>query len=277
MCTNSSRKINGVCGLSGSGKTSLVKETLYPLLHEKIYKVIPDNYAPKAKGIYPKNLIDKIKSIQLIDQSPIARNRRSNLATYLGMGDSIRNLFSKTPEAIKQELRPGSFSFNSPGGRCDSCSGLGFVTEDLSFLGLVETTCRVCLGKRFSNDILKIKYQNHSISDILNLTIKDAAKVFYDHKKIRQIATTVSDLGLDYMTLGQSLSSFSGGEAQRLKLLSLLTKIDEQQKSILIFDEPSSGLSDKDIYNLTTHFKKTIYSRPYHNYSRASLRNTAFM
>nr|ADI87846.1 hypothetical protein AKSOIL_0338 [uncultured bacterium Ak20-3] len=241
-----------VCGVSGSGKTSLIQHTLFPMLESALgnrpMETIP------AKSIGPKSVLDKIAQVLFIDQKTLARSSRSNIATYLGIFEAIRKLFSSQERAKELKLGPGSFSFNVPGGRCETCKGLGTVIEDLSFLGEVQVTCPQCEGKRFSSQVLSVTVRGQNLLQILSLTVHQAFELFYDHGEIRDVLKPIIDLGLGYLTLGQSTNSFSGGEAQRLKLLSLLKETHSKSKSmLLIFDEPTTGLSDKDVYNLWKH------------------------
>ncbi len=240
-----------VCGVSGSGKTSLIQHTLVPILNA----TMEGRDAPDVKGkIGPKGILQKFDQALFIDQRGLSRSSRSNIATYLGVFDHIRSLFSRQPRAKELNLTTGSFSFNVPGGRCETCKGLGFVDEDLSFLGEVQVSCPQCQGKRFSPDVLSVTVRGKTLLDILQMTVHQAFDFFFDHNEIRQTLAPTLELGLGYLTLGQATSSFSGGEAQRLKLLSLLKETGIQRKPLLlVFDEPTTGLSDKDVYNLWKH------------------------
>ena len=152
-------------------------------------------------------------------------------------------------------LKPGAFSFNVAGGRCDTCKGLGFIEEDLSFLGEMRLTCPDCNGKRFKENVLSIDYKGNNLSDILAMTVEQARELFYDQKSICKVLDKTVELGLGYVTLGQNTSSFSGGEAQRLKLLNILTESKDDKPRILIFDEPTTGLSDRDVHVLLDEFE----------------------
>lgn len=243
--------LNVVCGVSGSGKTSLIQHTLYPMLEAKLQNKEVSCY---AKNIGPKTILKKINEVLFIDQRALARSSRSNIATYLGIFDSIRKIYADQERAKELKLGPGSFSFNVPGGRCETCKGLGTVVEDLSFLGEVQVRCPQCEGKRFSASVLSVKFRSKTLLDVLSLTVHEASELFFDQMDIRKVLQPVLDLGLGYLTLGQATNSFSGGEAQRLKLLSLLKETSSSVKSmLLIFDEPTTGLSDKDVYNLWKH------------------------
>lgn len=239
-----------VCGISGSGKTSLVQHTLFPMLDEKING--EESAQIKAK-IGPKNVLQKIQKALLIDQKGLSRSSRSNIATYLGIYDEIRKIFAQQDKAKELKLTTSSFSFNVPGGRCETCKGLGTIEEDLSFLGEVLAKCPQCEGKRFSNDVLSVTYRGKNLLDILAMTAQQAYETFFDHMEIKRVLQPVLDLGLSYLTLGQATSSFSGGEAQRLKLLNILKETNSPSSMLLIFDEPTTGLSDKDVLNLWKH------------------------
>ena len=190
-----------------------------------------------------------------MSQQSIGRSTRSNIATYLGIYELIRKLLAKTPLAKAMGLKPGAFSFNVAGGRCDTCKGLGFIEEDLSFLGEMRLTCPDCNGKRFKENVLSIDYKGNNLSDILAMTVEQARELFYDQKSICKVLDKTVELGLGYVTLGQNTSSFSGGEAQRLKLLNILTESKDDKPRILIFDEPTTGLSDRDVHVLLDEFE----------------------
>jgi len=244
--------LNVVCGVSGSGKTSLVQHTLFPMLEAVLENKNTENFL--AKNIGPKSVLKKIDRVLFIDQKSLARSSRSNIATYLGIFDAIRKLFASQERAKELKLGPGAFSFNVPGGRCETCKGLGTVEEDLSFLGEVQVTCPQCEGKRFSAAVLSVTVRSKNLLEILSLTAHEAFELFFDNADIRKVLQPVLELGLGYLTLGQASNSFSGGEAQRLKLLSLLKETSSATKPmLLIFDEPTTGLSDKDVYNLWKH------------------------
>ncbi|MDB2447130.1 excinuclease ABC subunit UvrA [bacterium] len=250
----------GICGVSGSGKTSLVQHTLYPA----ICKALKQNQKyetsePLFKSLSPSNLKNMVSEIDLVSQGSLGRSTRSTIATYLGLMNGIRLTFSNQEKAKELGLTPGHFSFNVSGGRCESCRGLGTVIEDLSFLGDMAVTCPNCNGKRFGNDVLEVKYKNKNLNDVLTLTIAEARIFFHGEKKVTDTLDHVIEMGLGYITLGQHTSSFSGGEAQRLKLLNMLKdahKKFSQKPNILIFDEPTTGLSEKDVSLLIDQFRK---------------------
>ena len=252
------QKLIGICGVSGSGKTSLIKHTLYPLLREKLYKKKRETALKNEKLILKGKKQGALSEVFFVSQDPITRSSRSTIATYLGIFDEIRKTFGSLEEAKSLGLDSKHFSFNSPGGRCDFCKGKGVVAEELSFLGSVDVTCEKCQGKRYTHDVLSINYKGYSILDILNCTVQQLEPLFPKSSKIKRVVKEVSAVGLGYITLGQELSSFSGGEAQRLKLLSISLSAKSDKKACLIFDEPTSGLSDEDIATLLKHFQSLI-------------------
>ena len=230
-----------VTGVSGSGKSTLINETLYPILNKYIYRGVkkPMPY----KNIEGLKHIDKVIAI---DQSPIGRTPRSNPATYTGVFSEIRNLFAKTNEAAIRGYKPGRFSFNVKGGRCETCQGAGVRVIEMNFLPDVHVACETCQGKRFNRETLEIRYKGKSISDILNMTINVAVNFFENIPKIYRKLKTIQDVGLGYITLGQQSTTLSGGEAQRIKLASELSKKDTGN-TFYILDEPTTGLHFEDI------------------------------
>lgn len=230
-----------VTGVSGSGKSTLINETLYPILNAHIYRAVkkPMPYT-KISGI---EHVDKVIDI---DQSPIGRTPRSNPATYTGVFGEIRSLFAKTPEAAIRGYKPGRFSFNVQGGRCETCHGGGVRVIEMNFLPDVHVACETCQGKRFNRETLEIRYKGKSISDVLNMTINDAVVFFENIPKIYRKLKTIQDVGLGYITLGQQSTTLSGGEAQRIKLAAELSKRDTGN-TFYILDEPTTGLHFEDI------------------------------
>ena len=230
-----------VTGVSGSGKSTLINETLYPILNAHIYRGVkkPMPYK-KIEGL---ENVDKVIDI---DQSPIGRTPRSNPATYTKTFDEIRSLFAKTPEAAIRGYKPGRFSFNVKGGRCETCQGGGVRVIEMNFLPDVQVECETCQGKRFNRETLEIRYKGKSISDVLNMTIEDATDFFEMIPKIHRKLKTIKDVGLGYITLGQQSTTLSRGEAQRIKLASELSKRDTGN-TFYILDEPTTGLHFEDI------------------------------
>jgi excinuclease ABC subunit A len=241
-----------VTGVSGSGKSSLIMDTLYPALLSKLNKEKIQNL--KIKSITGYENIDKVI---IIDQSPIGRTPRSNPATYTGVFTLIRDLFANLPDSKIRGFTASRFSFNVKGGRCEQCEGSGYIKEEMNFLSDVYVTCPQCNGKRFNEDTLTIKYKNHSINDVLNLTIDSAANLFSAFPSLNQKLKLLSEVGLHYLTLGQSATTLSGGEAQRLKLATHLSK-KSTGNTLYILDEPSTGLHFDDIKKLLLVLNKLV-------------------
>jgi excinuclease ABC subunit A len=237
--------ITCVTGVSGSGKSSLVNEVLYKNMYVRLYKAKKINPG-KVDSILGMEYFDRIIDIS---QSPIGRTPRSNPATYTGVFDDIRDLFSKTNEAKSRGYDKGRFSFNVKGGRCEACWGDGVKRITMNFLPDVYVPCEVCRGKRYNLETLEVKYKGKTIADVLDMTIEDALEFFENHSKIKNKLQTLNDVGLGYLKLGQSSTELSGGEAQRIKLASeLSSKISE--KTLYILDEPTTGLHIDDIKRL---------------------------
>ena len=239
------RNLVCVTGVSGSGKSSLILQTLLPVAKEIL------NHAhkiQKVKGVEITGLTQLDKVIYL-DQSPIGRTPRSNPATYTGVFDDIRALFASTPEAQLRGYTPGRFSFNVKGGRCEVCKGEGQIKIEMHFLPDVMVTCEACKGKRYNEQTLEIKYKGKSIADVLEMSVDEAYEFFEKIPKIKQKLKTLKDVGLGYITLGQSATTLSGGEAQRIKLAKELSRKDTGN-TLYILDEPTTGLHFKDIDNL---------------------------
>lgn len=231
----------GVTGVSGSGKSTLINETLYPILNQHFYKSV--------KKPLPYDSIDGIKHLDKVidvDQSPIGRTPRSNPATYTGVFSDIRSLFSNLPEAKVRNYKPGRFSFNVKGGRCETCQGAGLRVIEMNFLPDVHVPCEDCGGKRFNRETLEVRYKGKSISDVLDMTINQAVEFFEHIPKILKKIKTLQEVGLGYITLGQQSTTLSGGEAQRVKLATELSKKDTG-KTLYILDEPTTGLHFEDI------------------------------
>lgn len=241
-----------VTGVSGSGKSTLINETLYPILSQHFYKSVkkPLPY-DKLEGI--ENL-DKVIDI---DQSPIGRTPRSNPSTYTGVFSDIRNLFAQLPEAKIRGYKPGRFSFNVKGGRCETCEGAGVRVIEMNFLPDVYVPCEACQGKRFNRETLEVRYKGKSISDVLNMSVEDALPFFEPIPKIKNKLKTLNDVGLGYITLGQQSTTLSGGEAQRVKLATELSKRDTGN-TLYILDEPTTGLHFEDVRVLMEVLQKLV-------------------
>lgn len=230
-----------VTGVSGSGKSSLINETLYPILHNYVYS---GRHKPLAyKRIEGLEHIDKVIDI---DQSPIGRTPRSNPVTYIKVFDEIRKLYSILPEAKIRGYKPGRFSFNVKGGRCEECGGGGMKVIEMNFLPNVEVLCEKCNGKRYNRETLEVRYKGKSISDVLSMTVEDSLEFFESIPAIYPKLKTLNEVGLGYLRLGQSSTTLSGGEAQRVKLAAELSKKDTG-KTFYILDEPTTGLHFEDI------------------------------
>ncbi|MEZ4779833.1 MAG: excinuclease ABC subunit UvrA [Flavobacteriaceae bacterium] len=242
----------GVTGVSGSGKSTLINETLYPILNAHFFNGVkkPMPY----KSIEGLEHIDKVIDI---NQSPIGRTPRSNPATYTGVFSEIRNLFVKVPEAMIRGYKPGRFSFNVAGGRCETCQGGGLKVIEMNFLPDVYVECETCNGKRFNRETLEVRYKGKSIYDVLEMTINEACEFFEHIPKIYRKLKTIQDVGLGYITLGQQSTTLSGGEAQRIKLATELSKRDTGN-TFYILDEPTTGLHFEDIRVLMLVLEKLV-------------------
>ena len=245
-----------ITGISGSGKTTLVKDILYPSLlkHKGIFKEKPGEFDDLG------GQIDLISSIEYIDQNPIGTSSRSNPATYIKAYDDIRNLFSIQKTSKQFSLKPKHFSFNVDGGRCDECKGEGEIKIEMQFMSDIKLKCESCKGKRFKKNVLQVKYMNKNIDDVLNMTIDNAYQFFLSNNQ-NKIATKLKcliDVGMGYVNVGQSSSTLSGGEAQRIKLASFLLKGKNKENTLFIFDEPTTGLHFHDIKKLLKSFNYLI-------------------
>jgi len=241
-----------VTGVSGSGKSTLINQTLYPILNAFVYKGVKKPLAYKSiKGL---EHIDKVIEI---DQSPIGRTPRSNPATYTGVFTDIRNLYAQLPEAKIRGYKAGRFSFNTTGGRCETCRGAGVKTIEMNFLPDVYVQCETCEGRRYNRETLEVRFRGKSIGDVLDMTIEVAVGFFEDHPRISLKLTTLFDVGLGYLTLGQPSTTLSGGEAQRIKLASELSKKGTGQ-TFYILDEPTTGLHFEDIRLLISVLNRLV-------------------
>ena len=245
-----------VTGVSGSGKSTLVKKLLYPAIQKELdlggEKI---GQFTKIEGKYKH-----LQSVEFVDQNPIGKSSRSNPITYIKAYDDIRALFANQKLAKMRNFQSKHFSFNVDGGRCEVCKGEGEVTIEMQFMADVHLTCEACGGKRFKKEVLEVMYEGKNIDDLLNTTIDDAVAFFQKHKqtKIAEKLKPLQDVGLGYVTLGQSSSTLSGGEAQRIKLASFLSKSDSKEKVLFIFDEPTTGLHFHDIRKLLDSLQALI-------------------
>ena len=233
--------LTAVTGVSGSGKSTLVTDILYQSLARHFYRarVIPGAHT-RIEGL---DLIDKVIDI---DQSPIGRTPRSNPATYTGLFTPIRELFTQLPDAKMRGYGPGRFSFNVKGGRCEACEGDGLVKIEMHFLPDVYVPCEVCKGRRYNRETLEVRYKGRSIADVLDLTVADALEFFSAQRRIADKLELLNDVGLGYLHLGQAATTLSGGEAQRVKLATELSKRDTG-RTLYILDEPTTGLHFEDV------------------------------
>jgi excinuclease ABC subunit A len=241
-----------VSGVSGSGKSTLVNDILAKELSARLHRsqVVPGKH-DNIEGI---KLLDKVI---VIDQSPIGRTPRSNPATYTGVFTQIRDLFASTPEANIRGYKAGRFSFNVKGGRCENCQGDGVIKIEMHFLPDVYVTCDVCKGKRYNREALEIKYKGATISDVLDMTVEHAAKFFENVPAIARKLDTLVEVGLGYIKLGQPATTFSGGEAQRIKLASELSR-RATGKTLYILDEPTTGLHSDDVKRLLAILQRLV-------------------
>ena len=244
-----------VTGVSGSGKTSLVKHILYPAM--KIAINDPLAIAPGRHGGISGD-IRNIKMVEMINQSPIGKSSRSNPVTYVKAYDDIRKLYSDQQASKIKGFEPKHFSFNVEGGRCETCKGEGHLTVEMQFLADVTLVCEECQGQRFKKDVLEVTYQDKNIFDVLNMTIEESLEFFKNKKSVLSRLQPLADVGLGYIKLGQSSSTLSGGEAQRVKLASFLTKEFESKNILFIFDEPTTGLHFHDINKLMDAFTSLV-------------------
>ncbi len=246
-----------VTGVSGSGKSTLVRNILYASLSRNI-----NGMSEERAGDFDKLSGDLrlLRSVEFVDQNPIGRSSRSNPVTYSKAYDEIRKLFAEQPQAKQNDLKPAHFSFNVEGGRCEECQGEGEITVEMQFMADVKLQCETCNGKKFKEEVLEVTYQGKNIYDILELTVDEAIE-FFDNKKDRKIAEKLkplSNVGLGYVKLGQSSNTLSGGESQRIKLASFISKDNNDQPTFFIFDEPTTGLHFHDIRKLLDAFHMLI-------------------
>jgi excinuclease ABC subunit A len=245
-----------VTGVSGSGKSSLIKGVLYPTLENAIQNDLTEastNFIQRLSGD-----IKRINKVEMIDQQPIGKSSRSNPVTYVKAYDYIRDLFTSQPMSKLRGFKPKHFSFNVEGGRCETCKGEGVTVVDMQFLADVTLVCEECKGMRFKNEVLDVKYKDKNIFDVLEMDIMEAVTFFEGNNEIINRIMPLYEIGLGYVRLGQSSSSLSGGEAQRVKLASFLTKENKVAHTLFIFDEPTTGLHFEDVRKLLIAFNKLI-------------------
>ena len=241
-----------VCGVSGSGKSSLVNGTLQPILSQKFYRSQQEPLPYREiRGI------ENIDKIVTVDQSPLGRSPRSNPATYTGVFSDIRNLFVALPEAKIRGYKPGRFSFNVAGGRCEVCKGNGYKTIEMNFLPDVLVPCEACGGKRYNRETLEVRFKGKSIADVLDMTINQAVEFFANQPSILKKIKVLQDIGLGYIKLGQPSSTLSGGENQRVKLATELARRDTG-RTLFVLDEPTTGLHFEDIKTLLAVLNRLV-------------------
>ncbi len=245
-------KLICVTGVSGSGKSTLVHDTLYASIQKQMgtYK----DKIGRHRGVSGLHHID---SVEMVDQSPIGRSSRSNPATYTKAFDGVRDLFANTRQSKIMGYEPGHFSFNVPGGRCEACQGEGIQTIEMQFMADIELTCEECKGKRYRKDVLQVKYRGKNIHDVLEMSVSEAIEFFVDENRITNRLQTLGDVGLGYLKLGQSATTLSGGEAQRVKLAKFLSK-SAGDHTLYFFDEPTTGLHFEDIAKLLDSFNELV-------------------
>ena len=242
-----------ITGASGSGKSTLVNEILYKALWKRLEdsRTLPGAH-DRVEGL------EHVHKVVNIDQTPIGRNSRSNPATYVGFYDAIRDLFTRTPLSGARQYRPGRFSFNVKGGRCEECQGEGVITTKLYFMPDVEVICGVCKGARFNGETLEVTFRGKTITDVLNMSIEEGAAFFAGEPAVGKKIGFLNDLGLGYLTLGQSATTLSGGEAQRLKIATELSKLQRTRHTVYILDEPTTGLHLADIERLLESLNRLV-------------------
>jgi excinuclease ABC subunit A len=242
-----------ITGASGSGKSTLVNGILYKALWKRLVdtRTLPGEH----DGVDGLEHVHKVVSI---DQSPIGRNSRSNPATYVGFYDVIRDLFTQAPLSVERDYKPGRFSFNVKGGRCEECQGEGAITTQLYFMPDVEVTCGACKGARFNPETLEVTVRGKTIDDVLNMSIEEGVTFFHAEPALRKKIEVLNDLGLGYLTLGQSATTLSGGEAQRIKIATELSTLQRSKHTVYILDEPTTGLHLADVERLLGSLNRLV-------------------
>jgi excinuclease ABC subunit A len=250
--------LTAIAGVSGSGKSTLIRDILYPALAQHVGEPVPgSNKFSKLGGA-----LKRIEEVIFVDQNPIGRSSRSNPITYLKAYDEIRDIFSSQPAATARGLTASHFSFNVEGGRCEACQGEGMQTVSMQFMADVQLVCEQCHGKRFKDEVIEVEFKGKNIAEVLSMTV-DEAVVFFDHptsrihKNLIQKLKPLQEVGMGYVGLGQSSSTLSGGEAQRIKLASFLSK-KNQNPTVFFFDEPTTGLHAHDVAKLMNSFEALL-------------------
>jgi excinuclease ABC subunit A len=246
-------KLVAITGASGSGKSTLVNEILYKALWKKLVdtRTLPGDH----DGVDGSEHVHKVVNI---DQSPIGRNSRSNPATYIGFYDTIRDLFTQAPLAVERGYKAGRFSFNVKGGRCEECQGEGAITTQLYFMPDVEVTCGACKGARFNGETLEVTLRGKTIDDVLNMSVEEGVGFFAEEPNVRKKIQVLADLGLGYLTLGQSATTLSGGEAQRIKIATEMSTLQRSKHTMYILDEPTTGLHLHDVERLLESLNRLV-------------------
>jgi excinuclease ABC subunit A len=242
-----------ITGASGSGKSTLVNEILYKALWKRLVdtRTLPGEH----DGV---DGIEYVHKVVNIDQSPIGRNSRSNPATYIGFYDNIRDLFTGAPLSVERGYKAGRFSFNVKGGRCEECQGEGVIATQLYFMPDVEVTCGACKGARFNSETLDVTVRGKTIDDVLNMSVEEGVRFFAAEPAIGKKIEVLNDLGLGYLTLGQSATTLSGGEAQRIKIATELSKLQRSKHTVYILDEPTTGLHLADVQRLLESLNRLV-------------------
>ncbi len=246
-------KLVAITGASGSGKSTLVNEVLYKALWKRLVdtRTLPGEH----DGV---DGIEHVHKVVNIDQSPIGRNSRSNPATYIGFYDAIRDLFTQAPLSVERGYKAGRFSFNVKGGRCEECQGEGVITTQLYFMPDVEVTCGACKGARFNSETLEVTLRGKTIDDVLNMSVEEGTVFFADEPVVGKKIEVLNELGLGYLTLGQSATTLSGGEAQRIKVATELSKLQRSKHTVYILDEPTTGLHLADVQRLLESLNRLV-------------------
>ncbi len=246
-------KLIAITGASGSGKSTLVSDILYKALWKRLVdtRTLPGEH-DAVDGM------EHVHKVVSIDQSPIGRNSRSNPATYVGFYDEVRDLFTNAPVSIEREYKPGRFSFNVKGGRCEECQGEGVITTQLYFMPDVEVICGACKGARFNSETLEVTVRGKTIADVLDMSIEEGVRFFATESPIHRKIQVLDELGLGYLTLGQSSTTLSGGEAQRVKIATELSTLQRSKHTLYILDEPTTGLHLADVERLLAALNRLV-------------------